>query len=374
MINVDAFRERARRCLPRPVFDFMEGGADDEIGIAHNKAVLEELKFVPRRLIDVSARSLTSRFMGQERATPLVVGPTGLNGLLWPNGDRALARAAAAEGIPFVLSTASNASIEDIAKASDGEKWFQLYVLDREIADSLVQRAWRAGFGTLVLTVDVPLDGNRERDARNGFNGSNIPLAKRLAWAASRPAWALRMALGPKLSMANLEEAGPDGMAMQAALLKRRMDDSFDWAALARLRDRWPGKLVIKGILHAEDAERARCEGADGIVLSNHGGRQLDAAISPIQALQAIGRAWPEGVAIDGGFRRGADVVKAMALGASTVLLGRAVLYGLASEGEQGARSVLRMLHKEASDTLGQLGVTNPSELEPGILTERRES
>jgi (S)-mandelate dehydrogenase len=367
-ISVADFRKRAQKRLPKMVFDFLEGGAEDEVGLLHNIEAFRRIKFRPRSLIDISRRSIAIDLFGSTIAAPLIVAPTGLNGLLWPQGDLVLARAAGRAGIPFVLSTAANASLEEIAEKAGGELWFQLYVVHRALADRLVQRAERAGYRTLVLTVDVQVNGKRERDLRNGF-GLPLRYTPRMIFDGFRhPYWSLDLLRHGMPQMKNLADKGIEDADAQAALLRREMDASFDWNALERLRDAWPHRLLVKGILSTEDACRCFACGADGVILSNHGGRQLDHAIAAIEALPEIASRASGALFVDGGIRRGSDIVKAVALGASAGLVGRAVLYGLAAAGETGAFGVLQCLKQEVECTLGLLGCPDIKSLEPHLI------
>ena len=363
-INVEDYRQLARRRLPRAVFDYMEGGAEDEDGLRHNIDALRPLRFRPRRLVDVDTRELETPLFGRMLQAPLVVGPTGFNALFWPDGDLALARAAARHGIPFVLSTAANATVETVARACDGELWFQLYIVDRALAEDLVRRASSAGCTTLVLTVDVPVNGLRERDQRNGFRLPVRYTPRMLLDGVRHPRWSWQHLRHGTPRLAHFEGV----TAANSALLSRRLDASFTWADLAWLRDLWPHRLLIKGLLHPGDLARCAAHGVDGVILSNHGGRQLDACVAPIEALPEALAACPLPVLVDGGFRRGADVVKAMALGARAVLLGRATLYGLAAAGEAGAANVIAMLKDEIDRTLAQVGCRSVAELSPDVL------
>ncbi len=370
-IKVDDYRLLARRRLPKVVFDFMEGGAEDERGLAHNRAVFDQVRFRPRRFVDVNKRTLETTLFGRSISAPLAIAPTGLNGLLRPQGDLTLAQAAAHAGIPFVLSTAASMSIEEIARGSDGDRWFQLYVVHREVADQLVQRALAADYSALVLTTDVSVNGFRERDMRNGFGlpfryspGLVIDGARHLRWSMDF----LRTGVP---QMANLSSPEAISPAAQAALMSRQMDASFGWDDLKRLRDRWPRTLIVKGLLDAEDAARCFELGVDGVILSNHGARQLDGAPSPLDVLQdTVKRVGPGCVMADSGFRRGSDVVKALAMGARLVLLGRAVLYGLAARGRFGVDDVLRMIKTEIDCTLAQIGCPSVTELAPAYIAE----
>lgn len=370
-INVDDFRTLARRRLPRRVFDYLDGGAEDERGLRRNRAAFERLTFVPRRLADVSTRELSTTLLGTRIAAPFVIAPTGLNGLIHPDGDLALARAAQRAGIPFAMSTASNVSLERLAGEAGGELWFQLYVMHRELADSLVQRAARAGYRTLVITVDVPLNGKRERDLRNGFA---LPLRYTpgvLLDGLRHPRWSCALLRsGGVPTLANVGADDNASIEVKTALLRRQMDASFNWNDLRRLRERWPHRLLVKGILDTEDAVACLDVGADGVILSNHGARQLDDAVAPLDMLAAARHACDAHgtLLVDSGIRRGSDVVKALALGANAVMLGRATLYGLAAAGEAGVTRVLEILCDEVDRTLAMLGCRNVAELSASHL------
>lgn len=367
-IKVDDYRRLAQRRLPKMVFDYLEGGAEDETGIAHNRAVFERYRFKPRRLTDVSRRSLAIELFGKTLSAPLMIAPTGFNGLLWPKGDLMLAQAAARAGIPFILSTASSESIETIAKGSSGDRWFQLYVIHPELADTLVNRALEAEYSTLVLTTDVGVHGYRERDLRNGFGLPIRCTPKVLVDGALHPRWSFDLLRHGVPQLANLANAQSRGTTMQAAMLNRQMDASYDWDDLRRLRDRWPRKLLVKGLLDPRDVEKCAALGVDGVILSNHGGRHLDSALSPMDVLASTMGAAGVTVLADSGFRRGADVVKALALGARGVLLGRATLYGLAARGSEGVDDIIRMMKDEIDRTLAQIGCASVSDLSSDYL------
>jgi (S)-mandelate dehydrogenase len=368
--DVSDYRELARRRLPRIIFDYLEGGADDEKALLRNRAIFDRLRFKPHRLVDVSKRDLAIELFGVRQAAPLLIAPTGLNGSLWPHGDIALARAAAAAGIPFLLSTASNASIEEVAQASSGDNWFQLYIVERKLAQQMVERAAAAGYSKLVLTTDVGVNGNRERDLRNGFA---LPLRytpSLLIDGLTHPRWSLDFVRKGMPQLANFRSAQATDVDSQAAVMNRQMDASFNWSDLAWLRRLWPRELLIKGITTAEDAARSIEEGADGVILSNHGGRQLDDCLSPMQVLVETRARIGQPILIDSGFRRGSDVMKALALGADAVLLGRASLYGLAARGEAGVSHVLELLFAEIDRTLAQIGCRAVSQLSTDYLVE----
>jgi (S)-mandelate dehydrogenase len=363
-VNVEGYRSLAQRRLPKMVFDYLEGGADDEIGMKHNREVFEHYRLMPRRLVDVSKRDTSIELFGRHQAAPFMIGPTGLNAALWPRGDILLARAAEKAGIPFVLSTASNASIEEVAAAaSKGDLWFQLYIVQRRLAEQMVRRAEAAGYSTLVLTTDVGVNGNRERDLRNNF-GLPVRYTPGLIYdGVTHPRWSLGFMLNGMPQFGNFVTADSSDVEMQAAVMHRQMDASFSWDDFKSLRKLWPRKLFVKGIMRPDDAERCVAAGADGVILSNHGGRQLDAAVSPLDVLAESRARISAPILIDSGYRRGTDIVKALALGANAVLLGRAPLYGLAAAGQAGVDDVLRLLKDEVDRTLAQIGCPSASQL-----------
>lgn len=346
------------------VFDYLEGGADDESGLSRNRAAFGAWELRPHRLVDVSKRDQSISLFNRHIPAPFVIAPTGLNGAFWPRGDLALARAAAKAGIPFVLSTASNMSIEEVADVADGDLWFQLYVVHRDLAKSLVRRARAANYSTLILTVDVAVNGFRARDLRNGFAIPFKPSARAAVDGMTHPRWLWSYLTNGMPQLKNFATNDASDTASQAAVLRREMDASFAWEDLRRLRDEWSGTLIVKGILTPEDAARCVDEGADGVIVSNHGGRQLADLPTPIDALPAICSAVPAtSVLLDGGIRRGADAVKALALGARAVLLGRATLYGLAAQGEAGVADVIEMMKRDVDRTLALLGCPSITQL-----------
>jgi (S)-mandelate dehydrogenase len=373
---VKDYRELARRRLARFAFDYLEGGAEDGRTLARNVAAWQAVLFRPRALQDVAEVDCSVDLLGRRQALPMLVGPTGLNGLYWPRAEEALACAARDAGVPFVLSTASTSLLEDVRAASDGELWLQLYVQrDRRIAEDMMARARAAQFHALMLTVDTMVHGKRDHDVRNGFR-MPVPWTPRLmADLARHPRWCLRMLRqrgSPQLvNLARSSGLAPD-LQEQAAAMSRQMDMSLNWNDLAWVRRHWPGPVIVKGILTPEDARTALDHGADGIVVSNHGGRQLESAPSSLERLPEIVDVAGERmhVFIDGGVRRGSDMAKALALGAKAVLLGRAPLYGLAARGPQGAAEVLAILRGEFETTLRLLGVPAASRLDASSLCE----
>lgn len=362
------FQELARRRLPRMVYDFVAGGAGDEAGLQTNTAAFDAWQFLPHRLRDVSARDLTTRLWDRHYNLPLYIAPTGFNGIVRPDADAMLARAAARAGIPFALSTASSQSIEEIARAGDGDKWFQLYVLHREISVDMCKRAREAGYSTLILTVDVPLNGYRERDMRNGF-GLPPRYTPHMLWdGITHPGWSLDFLRHGIPKLKNFETTEASNPEVQAALMKRQMDASFDWDALATLRDLWPGRLMVKGILRADDTWRCADLGVDAVILSNHGARQLDDTVSPLTVLPEIAADVDIPVLIDSGVRRGPDVLKALCLGAGLAGIGRPALYAVAARGEAGLDQLIAILRDEMNRAMAMLGATTLAELGPSLL------
>lgn len=373
---VKDYRELARRRLTRFAFDYLEGGAEDGLTLARNRAAFEALLFRPRAMRDVAEVDAGVELFGRPHAMPVLVGPTGLNGLYWPRAEEALAKAARDAGVPFVLSTASTSLLEDVRAATDGELWLQLYVQsDRRIAESMMARAKAAGFHALMLTVDTMVHGKRDHDVRNGFRLPVPWTARLVADLVAHPRWCLRMLRqrgSPQLvNLARSAGLAPD-LRREAAAMSRQMDMSLTWADIDWVRRHWAGPVIVKGILDPADARAAIAQGADGIVVSNHGGRQLESAPSALERLPAIKEATGDKLAlfIDGGVRRGSDIAKALALGAKAVLLGRAPLYGLASSGPRGTAEVLTILRAEFETTLRLLGVPQARRLDDSSLSE----
>lgn len=369
-INIEDLRAIAKRRLPRFVFSYVDSGAEDERTLAGNREAFARQKFRPRTLVDVSKRDLSARLLGAPSAFPAVVGPTGLNGLAWRDGDMEIAKAATAAGLPFALSTASMTLLEDIARDAPGRLWLQAYVFaERHITDAIVQRALAAGFECMILTSDFPVAGKRESDIRTGLlPHQEFTLATRLD-VLMHPRWLATVAVRhPKF--VNVERELEPGRDVNAFLGHGMFDPSFCWDDVKRFRDRWPRKLLLKGVLRADDAERALAAGADGLVLSNHGGRQLDGAIAGLEALPDVLRAvgGRASVFVDGGVRRGSDIAKAVALGAEGVLLGRAPVYGLAAGGREGAARAIEILRDELDRTLALTGCPNIAALTPDLI------
>jgi len=368
-ITIEDLRRIARRRLPNFSFEYVEGGAEDEVTLRRNRDVFERFGWLPRALVGAGPPDLATNLFGKPVSMPVVVAPTGFNGLLWPQGDVALAKAATAAGIPFTLSTAGNCSIKRLSAAVPGNLWFQLYAYrDETVVDRLIDRVREAGCDVLLVTADAPVLGAREWDQRNYRAPMKLSIPSILDVLA-HPRW-LREVMIPHgaPTFENLTEFLPPGQysaLIGAKYSFSQINSQLSWRDIERIRGRWQGKLVVKGLLCVEDARRAVEAGVDGIVLSNHGGRQLDGAVSAVELLPAVAAECGARLTlmVDGGFRRGTEVLKALALGADAVLLGRSVLYGLAAGGEAGAAHALGLLRAEMERALLLLGCPGVKEL-----------
>lgn len=370
--NIADLRALAARRLPRWLFEFVDRGSEDEVSLRNNRAVFERIRFLPRALVDVSQRHQEIELFGRRQPMPLAIAPTGIAGLMRTHGDLAIARAAQAAGIPFTLAAPSLTPLETIAREAGGRLWFQLYMwADRRLSHELVARVVRCGgFEALVVTVDGAVGPNREHNRRNGFT---IPFRMNptiVADVLRHPRWLLGF-LAPHVLRHGVprRENYPEELRQRiTADPAASRNDSLDWNDLRRLREQWPGVLIVKGVLRADDAVRAADCGADGVILSNHGGRNLDGAVAPIEMLPAVVAAVGSRltVMVDSGFRRGSDVVKALALGAKAVLIGRATLYGIAVAGQAGAARALDVFRDEIDRTLALLGCASVDDLDAG--------
>ena len=375
ILNIDDLRAAARWRLPKPVFDYIDGAAMDELTMSRNRADFSEIRFQPKALVDISERSQAVTVLGQTLTTPVILSPTGLTGLYGPGGEIAVARAAKAAGAVFCLSTVSTQTIEDVAAAAPGI-WFQLYVQrDRGLTKELVERAGKAGCPVLMVTVDTAVQGRRDRDIRNGFAFPPKFTPANIWHFGTKPWFLWRLATSPKLGFANFAHVPGYNMGFSAATRQANADfvRKVTWDDVAWYKSIFPGKVVLKGILHPDDAKRAADAGADGIIASNHGGRQLEGATSPIRALPRLVEA-AEGrieVILDGGIRRGGDVVKAVALGAKAVMMGRPYLYGLAAGGEAGVAKMLSIVRGEIDTTLALLGCPRLPEVDRSFLEDQ---
>jgi (S)-mandelate dehydrogenase len=368
-LNIEDLRRMARRRLVRALFEFCDRGSEDEVAMRDNRVALERIKLLPRVLEDVSGRDTSVTLFGKRQALPLLIAPTGPAGWVWYRGEVALARAAAAAGIPFTLATTSCTPMERVLAEGGGTQWFQLYVWrDAEAALTTVARARDAGFEALVVTVDSPTFNNREFDIRNGASTPPKITIKSVLDGLRHPRWLF----GTFVRYLS-EERGMPGLpnihfpetavrenyrpGQNPGFLSR--NDSLNWDFLRRLRDLWPRTLIVKGILRPDDAVKAANCGADGIFVSNHAGNVLDSAAQPIEVLPHIAAAAGDRLTIivDSGFRRGSDVLKGLALGADVVGIGRAMLYGLGAAGEAGARRAIAIFETEIRRTMGNLGV-----------------
>jgi len=358
--SAEEVRRAAKRALPRVIFDFVDGAAGDELAARRNRRDFEALEVHPRYLVDVSSVTAATTVLGEPVSTPILGAPTGLSGLVHPSGEVGLARAAHAAGSIYVLSAMASYTIEEVAAAAPGPKWFQLYMWkDRGFVLDLLQRARAAGYRALMLTVDGPRTGARERDVRNGFGIPPRVTLRSVAGGLRHPAWTTGFVRGSRLVVANAPPGRERGDVREVmAYFAAQFDPGLTWTDVAWLRNQWPGPIVVKGLLSAEDAAAAAAAAVDAIVVSNHGGRQLDEAPSTISVLPRLVDAAGDGVEVylDSGVRRGGDVLKALALGARACLVGRPFVFGLAVAGEAGARHVLDLLTRELELALALSG------------------
>jgi L-lactate dehydrogenase (cytochrome) len=362
--DVDDLRKAAARRWPQGVRDYVEGGADGEVSLRRNRAAFQRYELVPKVLRDVSAVDTSSVVLGSPATMPLALGPTGYTRMMHPDGETAVARAAARAGVPYTIATMSTVALEELP--TDGEQWFQLYMWrDRSLVEELLARAGAHGCGALMLTVDTAVTGHRLRDTRNGFALPPRLTPRTLVGMARRPGWCAAMLRGEPITFANVppELASRSESVMEFAA--RQFDSSVSWKDLEWLRERWPGVLAVKGILDPTDAARAVEHGADAVVVSNHGGRQLDQTVPPLDVLPAVRDRIGDtaAVLVDSGLRRGSDLAIALALGADAGLLGRAYLYGLGAAGEAGVSRVLDIIATELAKAMRLLGVVSVEEL-----------
>ncbi len=374
-INLEDMRLLARHSLPRIAFDFIDGGADDELCLKRNRDAFARHQLVPRYLRDVSQRDQSVVLFGRTYSSPIGISPTGLAGLWRPDADLMQARAARDANVPFLLSSAANASLEDVMHIAPDHVWFQMYCTsDERINADLVQRAINAKVGVLVISVDVPVNANRERNRRNGFSRPLRMTPAVVLNALGHPAWLLRyLRTGGIPMMRNWMSYAPEGAsAGQVADLYGTLTPApmVSWDHMRRIRDKWQGPMVIKGLMHPDDAREAARIGVNGLVVSNHGGRQLDAAPSPLEMLPAIRAAVGDHIEIilDSGVRRGSDVVIARCLGAQSAIFGRPALYALAAAGQPGVARVLQIMRHEIDIVLAQIGCPEFEKLDASYL------
>ncbi len=371
--SIADLRAIARRRIPRAIFDYADRGSYAEATLRANRADLDAIRLRQRVMVDVSDRATATTIVGEKAALPLAIAPTGLTGLFHADGEILGARAAAAAGIPFCLSTMSICSIEDVRGATSAPFWFQLYVMrDRGFSASLVERARAAECSALVLTLDLQIQGQRHRDLKNGLAVPPRLTLANLIDVATKPAWALKVLRGRRKTFGNLAGRipGAGSLTTLSQWIAGQFDPSLSWKDVAWIRSLWPGRLILKGILDVEDARIAADTGADALVVSNHGGRQLDGAVSSISALPRVVEAVGDRIEVlfDGGIRSGQDVMKAMALGARACLIGKAFLYGLAAGGEAGVRQAIEIIRRELDVTMALTGVRDVAGIDRRVL------
>jgi len=370
---VDDLRKQMQRRVPRMFYDYCESGSWTESTFNANEADLQDIKFRQRVAIDVSERSTAMTMLGEEVPMPVALAPTGLAGMQHADGEILAAQAAEKFGVPFTLSTMSICSIEDVAENTTKPFWFQLYVMrDRQFISSLVERARAANCSALMITLDLQIMGQRHKDVRNGLSAPPKLTLKNMANLATKPSWCLGMLGTRRREFRNIvgHVSGVKDMSSLADWTVNQFDPRLSWDDVREIRKQWGGKVIIKGILDAQDAKQAVNVGADAVIVSNHGGRQLDGAPSSIAALPAIVDAIGDKceVWMDGGIRTGQDVLRAVALGAKGTLIGRAYLYGLGAGGRDGVAKVLQILHKELDLTMALCGRSKLAEVDDSIL------
>ena len=375
-LNNFDLRRMAKQRLPKWLFEFVDRGTEDEVALRNNRAAFERIKLKTQVLVDVSQRKLDVEVFGKKHNLPIGIAPTGPAGMLWYKGELELARAAKAAGIPFTLATGSQTSMEEVAKVVGGTLWFQLYMWsDVRMSHMLVERAKNAGFEALLVTVDGPVDTNREYNIRNGYTVPFSYNRRNTTAVMARPGWFFEVLMRYWLTTGmprreNYPTEMKERFTQVSSAERKTKNDSLAWKDLQVLRDMWPGKLLVKGVLTPRDAELAIAHGADGVIVSNHGGRNFDSSMAPIEALapivDAVGHKTT--VIVDSGFRRGSDVVKALAIGAKMVLVGRTTLWGTTVGGEAGAARAINFFRQEISRTMAYLGCTSISQLNRDCL------
>ncbi|MBX3591710.1 MAG: alpha-hydroxy-acid oxidizing protein [Burkholderiaceae bacterium] len=370
---IEDLRLLAKRRVPKMFYEYADSGAWTESTYRANETDFAPIKLRQRVAVDIDNRSLVSTMVGQPVSMPIALAPVGLTGMQHADGEILAARAAAKAGVPFTLSTMSICSIEDVAENTDAPFWFQLYVMrDRDFIARLIERARAAQCSALVLTLDLQVMGQRHKDIRNGLSAPPKPTLANLMNLATKPRWCLGMLRTKRRTFRNIagHAKGVDDLSSLSSWTNQQFDPSLDWDDVKWVRDQWKGKLILKGILDAEDVEPAVASGADALIVSNHGGRQLDGALSAIRALPAIVEAARGRIEVhlDSGIRSGQDVIKALALGARGVYVGRAFVYGLGAMGEAGVATALAILRKELDITMGFCGLRDVKRVDRSIL------
>lgn len=374
--NIEDLRRIARRKVPRALFQYVDHGSYDEITMRANADELKAIRLRQRVLVETANPSLATTLLGEPVAMPVAIAPTGLTGLLHGDGEMLAARAAESMGTRFCLSTMSICTIEDVRAATRGPFWFQLYVFrDRDFAKSLIERAREAGCTALFVTVDLPTRGQRHPDLKNGLSVPPRLTLRNAFDIATKPAWAMRVLMGKRKSFGNVEHflKGRANVFMAGAWANDNFEPNLTWRDIEWIRSQWPGKLVLKGVTDVEDARMAVSSGVDGIVVSNHGGRQLDGAPATVVTLPRVADAVGDRIEVlfDGGVRSGQDVLKALALGARGCLIGRAYLYGLMAMGEAGVRTALDVIAKEMQVTMALTGLRDVTRISSEILYDQ---
>ncbi|MEL6550064.1 MAG: alpha-hydroxy acid oxidase [Pseudomonadota bacterium] len=373
--SIDDLRARAKARIPRFAFDLVDGGAESERNLRRNSEAFEEVELTPRYMQDVGQIDMSAEVLGMRFDAPFGMAPIGMLNAFWPDADRMLARLCARQNVPYCASSAASTTLEELAEAADGHGWFQLYVSgDANVTEGLVSRAEAAGYDVMIVTADVPAAGKRDRDIRNQLSVPFKFTPDVLMQLAGKPYWSLRSLLHGKPNIANYADL-LKAATSYADVQKTLITPSFKWDDLAKLRSRWKGKLLVKGILHPDDAVRCAELGCDGIIVSNHGGRQVAFGPPTIEALPAISAAvgGRMTVLLDSGIRRGADILRAKARGADFVLAGRALAYGVGAGGAAGAARAWDILTLELERALGQLGVPRFEDVDARTLTKQAE-
>lgn len=373
--NIGDLRDIAQRRLPRGIFDYIDGGAEDEVTMRRNSAVFQEYSFVPRVLRDVSAVDTSTTFLGEHLPFPLIFSPTGFTRIAHSDGELAVARVADRHGLPYCLSTLSTRSIEEVASVSDGTKWFQVYVWrDRALVKDMLSRAQQHGYTAIMLTVDTAVLGRRERDVRRGFTLPPTLGPGTLIDGIRHPRWTWDFVRHDPITFANVSGSTGDSSGTAVTLsdfISDQFDPALSWDDIEWFRANWNGHIIIKGIQSANDAVRAQLAGVDAVALSNHGGRQLDGAPTPLELLAPVADATNGHLPLicDGGIRRGSDIVKAIALGAHACTMGRTYLYGLGAAGEEGVEKALAMLTSEMTRSMQLLGARSLKDITHDSVT-----
>lgn len=377
--NLMEFRRVARRRLPTPVFHYLDGGADDEVTLERNTTAYDDYELLSSQLSDVSSIDLRSTLFGQPVDWPVMIAPTGASKLFHSQGETAVARAARKFGMVYSLSTLGTATIEDAAAASDGPKLFQLYIFkDRGLTEEWLERCKASGYVALALTADTPVAGNRERDFVHGFTARPRSRVRQALSFARHPGWLARVFIRKDIDMVNVTSTGRRVRALPAGVrdfIDNELERSLTWKDVEWLKSRWDGALVIKGVQTVEDCRKAADSGATAVMLSNHGGRQLESAPAPVDCIAAVADALRDRLEIicDGGIRRGTHVVKALALGANACSIGRGYLYALAAGGQAGVEQALGLLRGEVERTLALMGCNSVKKLGRSYVRERRQ-